>query len=153
MLQPRHGTVETPWGRLFVEVSERGLRRVSFDGPAAPLLTGPWAEAFAGYLAGQPFPADLPIDLTGVPAFMQRVLSACREIPFGSTLSYRALATVVGSPNAARAVGQAMARNPLPVVIPCHRVLGSDGRLTGFLGGKEWKLALLQHEGVRILDL
>lgn len=148
MFQPCTGTVVTPWGRLFVEVSERGLQRVSFDGPEAPPLTGPWAEAFAGYLAGQPFPADLPVDLTGVPAFMQRVLAACRQIPFGATMSYGALAVAVGSPKAARAVGQAMARNPIPLVIPCHRVLGADGRLTGFRGGKDWKRALLAHEGV-----
>lgn len=140
----------TPWGRLLVNAGERGLVSVAFDGPEAPPLQGPWADAFAEYLQGHPFPADLPIDLTRIPPFAQRVLSACREIPYGKTRTYRELAAAIGSPGAARAVGGALARNPVPVVIPCHRVLGSDGRLTGFLGGLAWKRALLAHEGILI---
>ena len=85
MSQSSNGTVVTPWGRLFVEVGEKGLRRVAFDAPEAPPLDGPWAAAFAGYLARQPFPGDLPIDLAGVPPFARRVLAACRTIPFGET--------------------------------------------------------------------
>lgn len=152
------GTVQTPWGLLFVEVGERGLRRVDFAGvPAAP-LAGPWAEAFAAYLAGVPFPAALPVDLTECPDFTLRVLEACRAIPFGDTRSYTELAAAVGRPHAARAVGQVMARNPVPLVIPCHRVLGARHRLTGFRGGLAWKRALLAHEGhdgrsFSILDL
>jgi methylated-DNA-[protein]-cysteine S-methyltransferase len=142
--------VATPWGRLFVSIGEYGLRRVVFDGPDAPPLDGPWADAFAGYLARQPFPHELPIDLAGVPPFTRRVLAACREIHFGETCSYRELAAAVGAPGAARAVGQALARNPVPVVIPCHRVLGAGDQLTGFLGGLAWKHALLAHEGVKI---
>jgi len=140
----------TPWGRLLVSVGERGLASVAFDGPEAPPLQGSWADAFAGYLQGQPFPNDLPVDLQKLPPFTQCVLSACREIPFSETRTYRELAAVIGSPGAARAVGGALARNPVPVVIPCHRVLGSDGRLTGFLGGLAWKQALLAHEGIII---
>jgi len=150
MPQSCNGTVVTPWGRLLASVGERGLMSVAFDGPEAPTLTGPWADAFAGYLHGQPFPADLAIDLSGLPPFSQRVLAACREIRFGETRTYSELAAAVGSPGAARAVGGALARNPVPVVIPCHRVLGSDGRLTGFLGGLAWKRALLAHEGIVI---
>jgi len=144
------GTVITPWGRLFIEVGEAGLRQVIFDGPEAAPLDGAWAEAFAGYLAGQSFPPDLPIDLNGVPPFTRRVLLACRAISFGETRSYRELASAIGAPGAARAVGQALARNPAPVVIPCHRVLGAGRQLTGFLGGLAWKKALLAHEGVVI---
>ena len=150
MLTPCTGTVETPWGRLFVIVGERGLQRVQFDAPDGPALAGAWAEAFAAYLAQQPFPPDLPVDLTGLPPFAARVLAACREIPCGHTMTYGALAAAVGAPGAARAVGQVMARNPVPLVIPCHRVLGAGGRLTGFSGGLAWKRALLAHEGVEI---
>jgi len=142
--------VATPWGRLVVEVGEAGLRRVVFDGAEAPPLEGAWGDAFAGYLAGQPFSTELPIDLTGAPAFTRRVLEACREIPFGETRSYGELASALGAPGAARAVGQALARNPAPVVIPCHRVLGAGGKLSGFIGGLAWKKALLAHEGVKM---
>lgn len=150
MSQCCSGTVATPWGRLLVSVGERGLMRVVFDGPAAPPLQGPWADAFAEYVQGQPFPVDLPIDLAELPPFSQRVLTACRAIPFGETRTYGQLAAAIGAPGAARAVGGALARNPVPVVIPCHRVLGSNGRLTGFLGDLAWKRALLAHEGIRV---
>ena len=140
-------TVQTPWGPLGVEIGIRGVRRVSWEfDPADPPLTGAWAEVFAAYLAGHPIPTDLPVDLTGVTPFRQRVLAVCREIPFGATTTYAALAACVGSPQAARAVGQAMATNPVPLIIPCHRVLGAHGRLTGFRGGLAWKRALLEHE-------
>lgn len=148
MFQACSGMVVTPWGRLFVEIGDAGLRRVRFDGVEAPPLDGPWAAAFAGYLARQPFPPELPIDLTGMPPFTRRLLEACRAIPFGETRSYRALAAEIGAPGAARAVGQALARNPVPIVIPCHRVLSAGGLLTGFLGGLAWKRALLVHEGI-----
>jgi len=141
------GSVQTPWGPLFVEVSGQGVRRVRFDGPAAPPLAGPWAEAFAAYLAGQPFPPDLPVALPALSPFAQRVLAACRAIPFGETRTYAQLAVAVGAPGAARAVGRVLAGNPVPLVIPCHRVVGAGGRLTGFLGGLGWKRALLVHEG------
>ncbi len=151
-----YSTIVTPWGRLLLVIGARGLRSVSFDESTAFLrqapdfapAPAPWAEAFAAYLAGQPFPPELPLDLSPVPAFTRQVLEACRLIPFGETRSYAALATALGRPRAARAVGQALARNPLPVVIPCHRVVGTNGRLTGFRGGLAWKRALLAHEGI-----
>lgn len=142
------GIVETPWGRLAVEVGVAGLRRVIFDAPDGPPLCGMWATAFADYLAGQPFPDDLPVDLRNLPSFTQRVLAACRAIPFGSVTTYAALAHEVDC-HSPRAVGQALGRNPIPLVIPCHRVIGANGRLTGFRGGLEWKRALLAHEGTR----
>ena len=138
--------IDTPWGHLSVETGERGLRAVIFDGPAYPPLTGDWALALAGYMAGVPIPLELPVDLSDLPPFTRRVLEACRRIPFGATVTYVMLAAEVGAPRAARAVGQAMARNPVPVVIPCHRVLGADGSLTGFTAGLAWKRNLLQHE-------
>lgn len=143
------GTVVTPWGRLAIEVREFGLRAVHFDGPDGPALGGPWAEAFTAYLAKQPFPLDLPVDLSGVPAFSRRVLEACRQIPFGAVTTYAELAKELGCPRGARAVGQALARNPVPLVIPCHRVVGASGQLTGFAGGLDWKRNLLLHEKSR----
>ena len=131
-------------------VGGRGLRRVIFDGPEGAALSGPWADAFISYLRGQPFPPALPVDLDGLPPFTRRVLEACRTIPFGETRSYRELAAMAGNPRAAQAVGQALARNPTPVVIPCHRVIGADGQLAGFTGGLTWKRALLAHEGIEI---
>lgn len=148
MLIMHYGTVATPWGTVGITVSAHGVCRVAFDVAGDALLTGVWAEAFAGYLAGRPFFDQLPIDLTGIPAFTQRVLHACRTIPYGTVMTYRELAGALGMPRAARAVGQALARNPVPIVIPCHRVVGAGGRLTGFLGGLDWKCHLLQHEGV-----
>ncbi|MHB9026725.1 MAG: methylated-DNA--[protein]-cysteine S-methyltransferase [Armatimonadota bacterium] len=142
------GSQETPWGPLVVEISERGVRRVRFTGPPCPPLQGPCADALNAYLHGRPIPADLPVDLDGLPPFARRVLDACRQIPYGQTMTYAQLAAAIGQPRAARAVGGALARNPVPVIIPCHRVLGAGGQLTGFLGGLEWKRALLEHEGV-----
>ncbi|MHB9131366.1 MAG: methylated-DNA--[protein]-cysteine S-methyltransferase [Armatimonadota bacterium] len=144
----RYGTIETPWGPLTCGISESGLCRVEFVCRDYPLLTGAWAEAFAAYLMKMPIPDDLPIDLAGVPPFTRRVLEACRMIPFGVTMTYTQLSHLIGTPHASRAVGQALARNPVPIAIPCHRVVGANGRLTGFLGGLEWKRALLAHEGI-----
>ena len=143
-----YGTITSPWGRLGIEVGTAGLRRVCFDAPVGPALSGCWVEAFAAYVAGEPFARALPVDLTSAPPFTRRVLEACREIPFGDTISYAELAARLDCPRAARAVGQALARNPAPIVIPCHRVVGAHGRLTGFLGGLSRKQQLLRHEGV-----
>jgi len=145
-----YGTIASPWGRLGIEIGAAGLRRVLFDVPPASALSGVWAEAFHAYIAGQPFPSALPVDLTSAPPFTRRVLEACREIPFGDTNSYAELAVRLGCPRAARAVGQALARNPAPIIIPCHRVVGTNGQLTGFLGGLSRKQQLLRHEGLTI---
>lgn len=144
----QYGTVETPWGRLGVTYHAAGIRRVQFDVPVSAALTGEWAAAFAGYLTGEPIAPTLPVDLAGVPPFTRRVLLACRAIPFGTVTTYGHLAEKLGCANAARAVGQALARNPLPIVLPCHRVVGAAGQLTGFLGGLAWKQRLLHHEGL-----
>lgn len=142
--------IDTPWGRLTLEIGVRGLRRVIFDGPACAPLEGDWARILMAYLAQEPIPADLPIDLDLLSPFTRRVLTACRALPFGAIVTYGHLAAEIGCPRSARAVGQALARNPVPVVIPCHRVVGGNGTLTGFLGGLRWKQALLAHEGLDI---
>jgi methylated-DNA-[protein]-cysteine S-methyltransferase len=94
---------------------------------------------------------DVPLDLRDLTDFQRRVSLACRQIPWGETRTYGELASRIGSPRAARAVGSVMARNRLPIVIPCHRVLGSGGRLGGYSapGGLDMKQRLLRLEGVR----
>ena len=101
-----------------------------------------------GYFRSGPVVFDLPLDLEGEPAFRAAVLRACAAIPYGETRTYGQLAAEVGSPRGARAVGQAMRRNPLPPVVPCHRVIGSDGKLVGY-GGQTARLDVKQG----LLDL
>lgn len=111
---------------------------------------GPLQKQITAYFAGVrvDFGPDIPIVLNGLGRFSTSVLSACRKIKFGQTISYGRLAEKSGRPAAARAVGGAMAKNPLPLIIPCHRVLRSDGKLGGFSapGGKALKARLLKHE-------
>jgi len=99
------------------------------------------------YFAGERTSFELPLDLQGGTPFQQSVWSALLGIPRGGTTSYAALAREVGKPQAARAIGAAVGRNPVSIVVPCHRVLGTGGGLTGYAGGLERKTALLQLEG------
>lgn len=99
----------------------------------------------AEYFAGDRTSFDLPLDPAGT-AFQKKVWQALTRIPFAKTASYGELASAIGSPNACRAVGAANGRNPLSIVVPCHRVIGSTGKLTGFAGGIETKATLLAHE-------
>jgi methylated-DNA-[protein]-cysteine S-methyltransferase len=118
------------------------------DAPSHPHLQQA-ALALAAYAIdpGDTAPvASLPLDAGGTP-FQQRVWQALRAIPPGQTSHYGALARALGLPRAARAVGAAVGRNPLSVIVPCHRVLGKDGALTGYAGGLDRKQRLLQHEG------
>ena len=97
------------------------------------------------YFVGERIDFDLPLQLDGT-EFQRKVWRALREIPFGETKSYQDLARAVGSPKASRAVGAANGKNPFSIVVPCHRVVGADGALTGFAGGLETKAALLALE-------
>lgn len=108
------------------------------------------AGALAAYFRGERTALDLPVNLERLPAFRRTVLEAARRIGWGEVCTYGELAASVGSPRAARAVGQALAANPVPIVIPCHRVIGTSGSLTGFGGGLAWKARLLRLEGVSI---
>ncbi len=108
------------------------------------------ARYLAGYFEGTPGAPELELDLADRPDFSRRVLRACAAIPFGQTRSYSDLARRAGIPGAARAVGQVMRRNPLPLFIPCHRVVGSGGELTGFGGGLAEKAGLLTLEGHKV---
>ncbi len=99
----------------------------------------------AAYFAGEAVEFDVPLAMSGT-EFQRRVWSELREIPLGETISYGELARRVGTPGASRAVGLANGRNPVSIVVPCHRVIGADGRLTGYGGGLERKAWLLRHE-------
>ena len=100
------------------------------------------------YFEGRRRDFDLPIDWTLVSPFGRRVLQATAAIPFGRVRTYGEMATQAGNPKASRAAGRALGANPIPIVVPCHRVIGASGRLTGYTGGLQRKVALLQIEGV-----
>jgi methylated-DNA-[protein]-cysteine S-methyltransferase len=146
--------MDTPIGTLTLVASDAGLRAVLFDGQLAPPGTvaapNPVLEAAAEQLrewfAGARTTFDVPLDLDGATPFQRRAWRALADIPYGTTRSYGEQARVLGAPRAARAVGAANGRNPLPVVLPCHRLVGADGSLTGFAGGLDVKRALLAHE-------
>jgi O-6-methylguanine DNA methyltransferase len=122
---------------------ERWGEEQSYDDPGL----GNLKTKLQRYFDGQRVLFDEPLDLREATVFQQRVWSAVRAIPYGETRSYGEIARQVGSPAAARAVGQAMAANPLPIVVPCHRVIGSAGNLRGFGGGLDLKRRLLEMEG------
>jgi len=151
-------SVPTPLGVANIAATARGVCRLALDEEAATSPTSaldPAAEehceraerALREYFAGERSDfGDLELDPEGTD-FQRRVWNALLEIPFGVTRSYGELAQAVGSPGAARAVGLANGSNPLWIVIPCHRVIGSDGSLTGYGGGLDRKRWLLEHEG------
>jgi O-6-methylguanine DNA methyltransferase len=157
-------TLKTRFGVLNLASSERGLLYVAFPGRKGAMRS--WLARFAPgarikkdrranarvekqlreYLEGRRRAFDLPLDLRGTP-FQKKVWRALTRIPCGRTASYGAIARKVGNPGAARAVGGANNSNPAPIVVPCHRVIGSDGSLTGFGGGIGLKKKLLELEG------
>lgn len=152
-------TLETPVGRLELAVDADGTlvelwlpnrsRAVRSVASPSRLATDGMDAAQAQlreYFAGTRRMFDLALDPHGTP-FERRVWSRLREIPYGATTSYGAIAQEFGLTNAARAVGRANGANPIPIVIPCHRVIGADGTLTGFGGGLPLKRALLELEG------
>jgi methylated-DNA-[protein]-cysteine S-methyltransferase len=143
--------VETPIGTLGLTASEHGLTSVrwSANGLAddtAPVLDEAAAQLDA-YFNGELIDFDLPFDLDGT-EFQRNCWLALATIPYGQTVSYGEQARRLGlGPDAARAVGAANGQNPIPVILPCHRVIGADGSLTGFGGGLQLKRFLLEHEG------
>ena len=144
--------LETPIGRLGLVASADGLSRVLFHGGgvrddgSSPVLDDAEAQ-LASYFAGELTEFDLPLDLGGT-AFQRSCWLALATIPYGQTVSYGEQARRLGlGPDAARAVGAANGQNPLPLVLPCHRVIGANGSLTGFGGGLHVKRQLLELEG------
>ena len=138
------------------ETEAEALRRLPADSegsaePSPGLDVETLIDKLQRYFEGEVVTFDEPLDPTLGTDFQRRVWSLTRAIPRGETRTYGKLAREAGSPNAARAVGQSMARNPWPVIVPCHRVVGHDGRLTGFGGGVEMKRKMLVMEGA-LLD-
>ncbi len=150
---------KSPFGDILLARTEAGLTHICFQTGKRPMnpkpewrrAEGPLTDAIdqlRGYLYGDRQDFDLPLAPEGT-SFQLAVWRALQTIPIGETVSYQDIARKIGRPAACRAVGAANGRNPLPIVIPCHRVIGADGRLTGYGGGiriKEW---LLKHEGAR----
>jgi methylated-DNA-[protein]-cysteine S-methyltransferase len=152
-------TYQSPLGPMIVAATDRGVAGIWFDGQRHLPDHAAWREQpehavlvlavaqLHDYFGGIRTEFDLPLDLQGGTVFQQSVWRALLAIPRGRTTSYRSLSQQVGQPSAMRAVGAAVGRNPVSIVVPCHRVLGSDGSLTGYAGGLERKSALLQLEG------
>lgn len=165
LLDAGYDIVDSPVGPLLVAATDRGVLRISFDqepehhlewlarqaGPRvlrAPARIDPVRRELDEYFAGRRRAFDLSIDLRAATPFTERVLAELARVPFGETATYAALAARAGNPKAARAVGMIMNRNPVPIVLPCHRVVGANGGLVGYAGGLERKETLLRLEGV-----
>jgi methylated-DNA-[protein]-cysteine S-methyltransferase len=153
-----HIVYPSPVGPLLLASNGDALCLIEFANPRHPAARGgDWQESdddvlrtarrqLGEYFDGVRREFDLPLAPRGTP-FQQQVWQSLRGIPYGETISYASLATRIGRPSAVRAVGAANGRNPLPIVVPCHRVIGADGSLTGFGGGLPTKQFLLQLEG------
>jgi methylated-DNA-[protein]-cysteine S-methyltransferase len=158
--------VDSPIGELLVASSERGLASIWFDpdpatdlerlarigGPRvlrSPRSVGEARRELDQYFGGRRRSFDLTLDLRALPPFTVQVLDELGRVPYGETTTYGELAARVGRPRAARAVGTVMNRNRIPIVLPCHRVVGSTGDLTGYAGGLGRKITLLELEGAR----
>lgn len=148
--------MESPIGPLLLAGDDSGLRRIGFpEGKNPPQPALEWrrdarclryvAEQLDAYFAGSLRDFDLPLQMQGTP-FQLSVWKALRDIPYGETISYGELARRIGNPKGSRAVGLANGANPIPIVVPCHRVIGSTGKLTGFGGGLRTKETLLALE-------
>ncbi len=168
LLEAAYDALDSPLGRLLVATTPIGVVRVGFENEAeegflsdlatrvsarvlrAPRRLDDARRQLDEYFGGHRRTFELDLDWRLTLGFRRRVLRATAAIPFGETRSYRDVATTAGSPNAVRAAGSALATNPLPIIVPCHRVLRTDGALGGFRGGIEMKRALLGYEGARL---
>lgn len=156
--------IDSPIGRLYLATGEDGqVRRVTFDRNALTfvddLLARGWipvpdrdrtarlAAQLAEFFAGRRRQFDLEVDLTPLRPFHRAVLEACARVPFGGASTYGELAATIGRPGAARAVGNALGANPIPLIVPCHRILAAGRRIGGYGGGLDVKRALLRLEG------
>jgi methylated-DNA-[protein]-cysteine S-methyltransferase len=166
LLDVAYGIADSPLGPLTVMVTPRGLIRLSYAGEEidaqldevadrisprileAPERTDAVRRQLEEYFAGRRHDFDLPIDWRLSRGFTASVLRATSRIPFGEVSSYRAIAAEAGSPNAYRAAGNALGSNPIPIVVPCHRVLHTGGGMGGYTGGLERKRFLLSLEGI-----
>jgi methylated-DNA-[protein]-cysteine S-methyltransferase len=153
--------MDTPLGHLSLAFTPKGLAAVEFAEDVSNISLGPPAptsmdammdgvvKELQNFFEGKAVDfSGVPLDLQGTP-FQIKVWEELRRIPRGETISYRELANRVGNPKAIRAVGQANSRNPVPIIVPCHRVTNADGSLGGYSSGPERKEWLLKHEGAR----
>ena len=164
LLDVAYDLVETPIGTLLVATTERGVARISYDADPeraveqlarafgvrvlrSPRPIDPARRELDEYFSGNRRTFDLALDLRSLADFNRRVLRELARVPFGEVVTYGELAARAARPRAARAVGTVMNRNPLPIVLPCHRVIGANGKLVGYGGGLDRKEALLRHEG------
>jgi methylated-DNA-[protein]-cysteine S-methyltransferase len=155
---------DTPVGTLLIGVTDRGVCRISFDaepehhleglarvyGPRVLRSSKPIEQMrreLDEYFEGRRQQFDIQTDVRGIPAYYAKVLAELANVEYGHTTTYGALAALTGNPRAARAVGTVMNRNPIPIVLPCHRVIGASGSLTGYGGGLDKKEHLLRLEG------
>ncbi len=166
-----YATVDSPCGRLVAVTTPRGLARIAYElenggldeilddvalrlSPAiveAPARLDAVRRELDEYFAGRREGFDLALDWSlSAPGFRRRVLQACAQIPFGATSTYKQMAIAAGSPTAFRAAGGALGSNPIPIVVPCHRVLSSSGGLGGYTGGLDRKRLLLAIEGEQL---
>ncbi|MBW3593407.1 MAG: methylated-DNA--[protein]-cysteine S-methyltransferase [Actinobacteria bacterium] len=167
LLDAAYDLVDSPVGPLLVAASERGVCRISFDADPereidrlaaavgtrvlrSPRRLDEARRELEEYFDGARTAFALRVDLALAGAFQRAVLQELARVPYGETTTYGSLAAKVGNPRAARAVGGAMNRNPIPIVLPCHRVVGSSGALVGYGGGLERKRALLELEGAAL---
>jgi methylated-DNA-[protein]-cysteine S-methyltransferase len=160
------GTMASPIGELMVAVTPRGLACVAFEGAEyrdevlgriartiSPRIlpsakgTDAWRRELEEYFAAERMRFDLRVDRRLIHGIARDVLMQTSRIGFGQTNTYGEIAKKIGHPTAARAVGRALGSNPIPIVIPCHRVIGASGKLTGYAGGLDRKIALLELEG------
>jgi methylated-DNA-[protein]-cysteine S-methyltransferase len=150
-------TLDSPIGRLVLETTDTALTQIRLPGSTAAKVVparagGVMADALTQlreYFAGRRRVFDLPLELSGT-SFQCAVWETLADIPYGATVSYGELAEMVGRPRAFRAVGQANGANPIPIVLPCHRVLASGGKIGGYGGGLAMKRRLLALEGLEI---
>jgi methylated-DNA-[protein]-cysteine S-methyltransferase len=164
LLDAAYDLVDSPVGPLFVATSKRGICRISYDAEPereverlastfglrvlrSPKPIDAARRELDEYFEGKRRTFDLPVDVALLADFNRRVLRELARVPYGEVVTYGELAARSARPRAARAVGTVMNRNPLPIVLPCHRVIGSNGKLTGYAGGLERKETLLRLEG------
>lgn len=150
--------ITVPFGSLWLDADDKGLTTIAFF-ELANHQTNQYTELAAKelteYFSGQRTVFTVPLSINTGTDFQRAVWSALSQIPFGETRSYQAIALAIASPKAVRAIGQANSKNPLPIIIPCHRVIGKNGKLTGYLGssqqdGLSIKKFLLQLEHVTL---
>jgi len=166
-LDAAYDVIESELGPLLAAVTDRGLARITYDadpelelerlartsGPRvlqAPRALDETRRELDDYFAGRRKAFDLALDLRGQAPFAVAVLGELARVPYGRTATYGELAARAGNPRAARAVGMVMNRNPIPIVLPCHRIVGASGGLVGYGGGLERKEQLLRLEGAML---